>query len=521
MSEFLKRKLLGLFLTSLFLLSGIITGYLNVGKAVALTQISNWAFTGNSTGWSSTNAQGTDACGTTTSTNKTSMATFAYSTNTWRAISGTAAAGQYKGRINQTFVVPGTGTVKVKGRFKFSATVAGGGSWGSGYTRLDVYNSTNSTYIGNLACASYTSNQSNIITSFGSLDLTGGTTYTIRVTMFAQVSSKAITTLVDEVVVSTAPIGLTASVVSQSSDSSLSWTTSTAGSGAPGLNATTPYKVYRDTSSPVSTFLANSTTNSYTDTTTVGNTTYYYAVSNVDTNSVESDLSTESSVLTLPDTPGTPTFSNVDTSSMTINWNAPTGGASTYKIERCTGVSCSDYAEIASGVVSTSYNDTGLSSNSLYRYRVRGVNASGNGDYSGIAEQDTSTAAVVSVTITTDGTVAYGALGYGESSSTVSLADTQTAQNDGNVPVDLNIKTSAPEGWALGATAGNDIFTHEFSINGGSNWTKFTTADSYQSLITNLAANGTQDFDLRLTAPNPSTSSSQKTITITIQAVQN
>ncbi|MEK7572063.1 MAG: hypothetical protein AAB553_07365 [Patescibacteria group bacterium] len=127
---------------------------------------------------------------------------------------------------------------------------------------------------------------------------------------------------------------------------------------------------------------------------------------------------------------------------------------------------------------------------------------------------------VISVSINTDGTVSYGTLSSGQTVSSIDLSDTQTAENDGNVAVDLNIKTSVPNGWTLGSTAGSDTFVHEFSTNSGSNWTKFITDDTYQILLTNLLPAATQNFDLRFTAPNPSTSVTEKTLTITIQAVE-
>lgn len=129
-------------------------------------------------------------------------------------------------------------------------------------------------------------------------------------------------------------------------------------------------------------------------------------------------------------------------------------------------------------------------------------------------------APVISVTLTTDGTVSYGTLNSGETKSTIDLSDTQTAQNDGNLVEDFNIKTSVPAGWTLGAAAGTDTFVHEFSTNSGSNWTRFLLDDTYQSFVSNVAVSGTQNFDLQLTAPNPSSSTSEKTITITIQAVE-
>lgn len=165
----------------------------------------------------------------------------------------------------------------------------------------------------------------------------------------------------------------------------------------------------------------------------------------------------------------------------------------------------------------------GLESGTTYGVKVKARNQDSDETALSAEGQATTTAAVVSVTVTTDGSIAYGTLSSADNKSTIQLSDTQTAQNDGNVAEDFNIKTSAATGgtgWTLGAAAGSNIFVHEFSTNSGGNWTKFTTADSYQTLITNIAASGTQNFDLRFTAPNPSSDVVQKTITITIQAVQ-
>ncbi len=127
---------------------------------------------------------------------------------------------------------------------------------------------------------------------------------------------------------------------------------------------------------------------------------------------------------------------------------------------------------------------------------------------------------IISVTISSDGTVAYGTLNSGESRSTIELSDTQIALNDSNVTEDFNIKTSSPAGWNLGTSTGLNIFVHEFSSDGGNIWTKLTTADSYQSLKTNIAPSSAQGLDLRFTAPNPSSTGGEKTINITIQATE-
>jgi hypothetical protein len=158
---------------------------------------------------------------------------------------------------------------------------------------------------------------------------------------------------------------------------------------------------------------------------------------------------------------------------------------------------------------------TGLNSGATYYARAYAHNSAGY-SYGG---EISFTTILISVSITSDGTIAYGVLNEGESKSTIDLSDTQTVQNDGNSVANFNIKTSAPSGWSLGLTAGPDTFVHEYSVNSGGNWTKLTTADSYQTLVGNIAVSATQNFDMRITAPNPSTSTTEKTINITIQAV--
>src|SRR3989338_2312604 len=301
----------------------------------ALTQEANWAFTGSSTSWTFTNGSGTNTCGNTTSSTTNNLATFAYQANTSRGITGTTASTNYRGNINQTFVAPGSsGTVKVKGRLDFSGNVAGGGSWGSGWVRLDIYDSTNATYVGNLSCTAITANRSISSTNFdATVSLTAGTTYTVRITISGTVGSKALTFVVDNVIVTTAPVGLAASSPSADTNAQLDWTVSAADSGAPAIHATTPYKVYRDTSSPVSTFLANATSNSYTDGSTNGGTTYYYAITNLDVNSIESPLSAEVSQLTRPAAPTSVVATDGSaTDKVTITWTQSTG-ATDYHVD--------------------------------------------------------------------------------------------------------------------------------------------------------------------------------------------
>ena len=505
----------------------------NIESVFALNKTVNWNFNGNSTGWTTTNGTangattGNPACGTTADGTTNNMATFAYngalsSQTAFEATSGAVKNTDYRGNINQTVVAPGSGTVKVKGKFSYYGNST---AWGAGKVSLDLWNSANSTFVANLGCVTLSANTVWTTASFSSdASVTGGTTYTIRVNFIAKTKSNsntAVTLGADNIVVNFAPTGFSASAVAGSTNVSLSWTASTAGSGANGLHATTPYKVYRDTGSPVSTFLANSTTNSYTDSSTAGNTTYYYAVSDVDTASDESPLSSESSVLTNPDVPTSLNFTNVLDITLTVNWTAPTGGAASYKIERCSGSGCSNFTEIASGQNGTSYNDSGLTASTLYRYQIRATNSSGDGAYSAIGETTTGSAAVYSVSITSNGVIEYGFVDLSTASSTVGNGYTQTAQNDGNTTEKLNVKSSDAAGgtsWTLAATIGTNQYKHEFSTTTGSVWNVMPDSSTYVTAAPSVAVSGTVNFDFRLTVPSASTDYQQKSITITVQA---
>lgn len=528
------KKCLQLFLILAISMGWIFSGWPPTEPAFALNKTANWNFNGNSTGWTATNGTANTttyganlACGGTSDGTTNNMATFAYNGSlsgqtAFSAVTGTTRNTTYWGNINQTFVAPGSGAVLAKGNFSYY----GNGNFGSAIVSLELWNSLNSTYIGSLGCAAMTANTAWTTTSFSSnVSVTGGTTYTIRVNLAGKTKSNtaaAITLGVDNIVVNFAPVGLSASAVAGSTNTSLSWTASTAGSGANGLHATTPYKVYRDTGSPVSTFLANSTTNSYSDSSTAGNTTYYYAVSDIDTVSNESPLSAEPSVLTNPDIPTSLNFTNVLDTTLTINWSAPNGGATSYKVERCSGSGCSNFTEIASGQTNTFYNDSGLTAVTLYRYQIRATNASGDGAYSAIGETTTNSAAVYSVSITSSGIIEYGFVELSTASSTVGNGYTQTAQNDGNTTEKLNVKSSNATGgtsWTLASAIGTNQFKHEFSTTTGSTWTTMSTADTYVTAAPSVAQSGTVNFDFRLTTPSASTDYQQKSITITVQAV--
>lgn len=136
---------------------------------------------------------------------------------------------------------------------------------------------------------------------------------------------------------------------------------------------------------------ANIGSNSTTTYSLTGDTSYDYAVQGV-TSGGNTAFSATSTILTLPNIPGAPGFSSVTATTLTVSWTAPSGGAATYKVGRCTGLGCNDFVNIAAGVSGTSYSDSGLSPNTTYEYEVLGSDSTGDGLYSSANSVTTSQA---------------------------------------------------------------------------------------------------------------------------------
>ncbi len=81
----------------------------------------------------------------------------------------------------------------------------------------------------------------------------------------------------------------------------------------------------------------------------------------------------------LPTTPTNLTATAVSASQINLNWTASTSalGIADYIVQRCSGASCTNFAQIATPT-GTSYSDTGLAASTSYRYRVEAVDTAGN-----------------------------------------------------------------------------------------------------------------------------------------------
>jgi uncharacterized repeat protein (TIGR02543 family) len=116
---------------------------------------------------------------------------------------------------------------------------------------------------------------------------------------------------------------------------------------------------------------------------------YKYHVVAVGIQYEESDPSNSIFVTTAPASPVATDATNITPVSFTANWGAVTG-ATSYKFFMIDAAE--NYIHDGLSVTGTSFNATGLTPNSLYRYRVSAVNSSGESEKSNIITRTTSVA---------------------------------------------------------------------------------------------------------------------------------
>ena len=131
---------------------------------------------------------------------------------------------------------------------------------------------------------------------------------------------------------------------------------------------------------------------SYSDTSAQPASTYTYHVTAFNS-AFESAPSNDSTATTPASNPpnGDPsnlTATAVSSSQINLAWTSGSTNQDGFAIERCTGTACTNFAEIAR-TAGTTYNNTGLSPNTSYSYRVRAFNGDGYSNYSNTANATT------------------------------------------------------------------------------------------------------------------------------------
>jgi fibronectin type 3 domain-containing protein len=176
------------------------------------------------------------------------------------------------------------------------------------------------------------------------------------------------------------PTGVLATPIS-TSEIDLTWSSVTGATGYTVLRGTTSGGPYTAVGSPTSTSFANTGLSPAT--------TYYYVI-RATVGSVTSTLSTEVSAQTLPAAPTGLVATAVSPSEIDLTWN-PVSGATGYVVLRA-NASAGPYTAIGSPT-STSFANTGLSSNTTYYYVVQATDRSGNSANSATVSATTQLAA--------------------------------------------------------------------------------------------------------------------------------
>jgi len=131
---------------------------------------------------------------------------------------------------------------------------------------------------------------------------------------------------------------------------------------------------------------------------------------------------------------------------------------------------------------------------------------------------------LISVTITTDGSVDYQTVALKGQKTTLDLSDTETVENNGSMEADFSIMSTGATGgatpWTLATSTGSaNEFIHKFATDGGSAWTTFALADpTVYTFVENIAASDTAALDLFIGMPSSTSVYDQKSITVTLQA---
>ncbi|MFG2037519.1 LamG-like jellyroll fold domain-containing protein [Dactylosporangium sp. NPDC048998] len=225
-------------------------------------------------------------------------------------------------------------------------------------------------------------------TSYTDTGLTASTTYTYRVRATDAAgnlggwspTASATTTGAADTTPPTAPSGLTATVAGNT-QINLTWTGSTDDVGV------TEYRIERCSGASCTNFaqVATATTPTYASTGLTAGTAYRFRVRAADAAgnlSAYSNIASATTTATDTTPPTAPTALSATASGPTqvdLSWTASTDnvGVTGYRVERCTGASCTSYAEVAQPT-GTTWSDTGRSASTTYRYRVRATDAAGN-----------------------------------------------------------------------------------------------------------------------------------------------
>lgn len=163
-----------------------------------------------------------------------------------------------------------------------------------------------------------------------------------------------------------------------------------------GTGGASNYKVYADAGSTVPTTLRTTQSGtSYAQTGLTVNTQYGFRIKAVGGGGDLSDYSSNTSLYTLTNAVQNLAVDATSTTSVTLDWDAPSGGASVYKIQYKTALA-STWTTFITGLSDTGDVVTGLSSGTLYNFKVFAANADSAYESTGATVNGTTSAGATS-----------------------------------------------------------------------------------------------------------------------------